>query len=335
MSEQGGTLDGPTRAAVLLMAVGESQAAEVLRHMEPNEVQRIGAAMAAIKTLTQDRIGEVLDEFVSSVGNQSSLGLGSREYLKNVLDKTLGEDMAGSVLPSIVESADSKSLETLKWMEPSAIANILRKEHPQLIAIVLVSLESEPAGHVLGLLPEALQTDVMLRIATLDGVHSSALEELDELMGREFKGNTEIKISGLGGVKAVAGILNHTSPEAEEAIIKKLEEELPEVGEQIQAHMFTFDNLMELDDRSIQTLLREVQSEVLTLALRGAAPSAQTKVFRNMSSRAAELLKDDLESRGPVRLSEVEGAQKSIIDIARQMAEEERLVLPGKGEALV
>ncbi len=335
MSESAESPSGAEVAAVLLLALGEQEAAEVLKHMEPKEVQAVGSAMTSLGNVTQDTIGSALERFIDSVGNQSSLGLGSDEYLKNVLRKALGKDMADSVLPAIMMGNDSQGLDTLKWMEPDAIASLLSNEHPQLIAIVLASMESELAGEVLCLLPEATQKEVVTRIATLDGVRPNALRELDELMESSFSRAGNLSPAKIGGPKTAAGILNFVSPDVEAHIIEHLSEALPELSEQIVERMFTFDNLLEIDDRGLQALLRETPSDLLPLALRGVSPAASAKVFNNMSSRAAELLKDDMQAKGPVRLSEVEQAQKAIIETARKLAEEEKIALPSKGEALV
>lgn len=324
-------LNGAERAAVLMMSLGEDVAAEVLKHMGPKEVQRIGATMAALQNITKTDISHVVDDFIRIVDEQTALGIGSDEYIRRMLVTALGEDKAGSLIDRILLGRNSKGLEALKWMDPRAVAEIISLEHPQIIAIVLTHLEPDHAAEVLSNLPERHQPDVIMRIATLNGIQPNALKELDDILEKQFAGENVARTSNIGGVKTAAEILNFVDPSKESIIMDSIRQADDDLGQTIEDLMFVFDNLVDVDDRGIQALLREISSESLVLALKGADEPLKQKVFRNMSKRAGEMLRDDLEAKGPVRLSEVEAAQKEIIAIARRMAEEGELVLGGKG----
>lgn len=328
---------GAERAAILLLTLGEQYASEVLKHMGPKEVQKLGSSMAALSNVSKDQVGVVLSDFCTTVDNQTALGVGSDDYIRNVLIKALGEDKAGGVLDRILAGGNSKGLEALKWMEPRAVAEIIRLEHPQIIAIVLSYLDSDQSAEVLALFPERVRVDVLMRVATLDGIQPSALHELDEIMERQFSGDntSNVKSSSVGGVKTAANILNNMDSSVEAVLLEKVKEADADLGQKIQDLMFVFENLLEVDDRGIQSLLREVSSENLLLALKGADQAMKDKIFKNMSKRAAEMLRDDLEAKGPVKLSEVEGAQKEILTVARRMADAGTLALGGGGEEYV
>ena len=328
-------LSGSSQAAILLMALGEEEAATVLKHMRPEEVQAVGAAMAAINGVTQEQIGETLDQFINRVRNESSLGLESAKYFKSTLTRALGKEKATSVLASMDPMDDDTGLSSLQWMDPRVVAKIISREHPQIIATVLSQLKSQQAGAVLDLLPEEVRSDIMMRIVKLDKIHPSALSDLNEIIQELFENNATIEISGLGGVSSVADILNSVSKEAEEQILASIEETDTDIVAQIRESMFIFENLLAVTDRDTQTLLRDLSNDELILALKGASAEMQEKIFRNMSSRAAELLKDDLEAKGPVRLTEVEEAQRSILTAAKQAAEDGKISLGGKGDDFV
>ena len=328
-------LNGPAHAAILLMALGEEKAANVLKHMEPGEVHTLGEAMSAIDGVSQNQIGGILDKFIGKIQNESSLGLGSRDYLKKTLTKALGHEKAGSILGQIQMEGGPVGLDSLKWMHPRAVANIIYNEHPQIIAIVLAHLAREQAGKVLGLLPQHLHTDVLIRITKLETIHPAALQELNDIIQRLFEENSEAELTGIGGIHVAAEILNGVSKEDEAAALEKLEEIDSDLSQQIQERMFIFDNLMALDDRGMQSLLREVSTDKLIFALKGAAQEMREKIFRNMSKRAAEMLRDDLDAKGPVRLAEVEEAQKEILSVAMRMSEEGTIALGGKGDDFV
>ncbi|MBA3582154.1 MAG: flagellar motor switch protein FliG [Gammaproteobacteria bacterium] len=328
-------LNGAQRAALLLMALGENQAAEVLKHMSPKEVQMLGTTMREFNNVTQPQIAAVLDEFAQSVGNQSSLSIGADDYLRKVLNRALGKEKAGSILSRISMGANTKGLDTLKWMDPRMIAELIKKEHPQIIAIVMVYLDKEQAGAVLGLLPEDIRGDVVMRIANLDGIHPSALLELDSLLNTRFSGDFETKVANVGGTRVAAEILNSLKGKLGESVVSQLDEIDAEVSSKIQDQMFIFENLLDIDDRGMQTLLRDVSTDKLVLALKGSSVEMQDKVFKNMSKRAAEMLHDDLESRGPVKLSEVEEAQREILTTARKLADDGKIMLGGGGDDFV
>ena len=325
--------NGAERAAILLMTLGEQAAAEILKHMTPKEVQKVGAAMAALQNVSKQDVNAVLASFCDTVESQTALGVGSDEYIRKVLIKALGEDKASGVIDRILLGTNSKGLETLKWMEPRAVAELIRLEHPQIIAIILSYLEADQSAEVLMGLPERLRADVLLRIATLDGVQPTALQELNEIMEKQFAGNAtgNLKSSSVGGIKAAANILNFLDSSKQRELTDKIRQADEALAQKIEDKMFVFADLVELDDRGVQALLREVSSDSLIVALKGADEAMKEKIFKNMSKRAAEMLRDDLEARGPVKLSEVEKAQKEILSVARRMAEAGELVLGGKG----
>jgi flagellar motor switch protein FliG len=336
MAEKKTKLTGPERAAILMMAVGEEVATAIMKHMGPKEVQRIGEAMASTNNVSREQVEDVVANFAETFGDQTAIGVGSEEYLRKILVNSLGEDKASGLIDRILLGRSSKGLEALKWMEPRSIAEVVRLEHPQIIAIVLSYLDADQAAQVLSLLPENMRADILMRIASLDGIQPSALQELDEILDKQFSGATgNLKSSSVGGTKTAANILNFMDTAIEGAILDRVKEVDGELGQKIQDLMFVFDNLAEVDDRSIQALLREVSSDTLIIALKGADASVTEKVLKNMSKRAAEMLRDDLEARGPVRLSEVEAAQKEILAIARRMAESGDISLGGGGDEFV
>ncbi len=325
------TVAGTDRAAILLLSLGEADAAQVLKHMGPKEVQKVGTAMAALTNVSKDQVNSVLDDFVKMVETQTALGVGSEDYIRRVMIEALGADKAGGVIDRILLGRNTKGLEALKWMEPRAVADIIRLEHPQIVAIVLSYLDADHSAEVLAALPERTRADLVMRIASLDGIQPSALAELDEIMEKQFSGSSNVKSSSVGGIKTAANILNFMDGTTEAELMDKVKEIDAEMGQKIEDLMFVFDNLIEVDDRGIQALLREVSSESLLLALKGADETLKEKIFKNMSKRAGEMFKDDLEAKGPVRLSEVEAAQKEILAIARRMAEAGDLSLGGSG----
>lgn len=329
-------LTGPERSAILLMTLGEQEASEILKHMGPKEVQKVGEAMAKLENVNREVVDQVLEEFINLVDEQTELGVGNEDYLRKVLVSALGEDKAGSVIDRILMGHNAKGLETLKWMEPRAVADLIRLEHPQIIAITLSYLEADQSAEVLSALPENMRADVLMRIAMLDGIQPSALNELDDMLEKQFSGNTDaIKSSGVGGIKTAANIMNFMETSVEASLMDEVKTQDEELGQNIQDLMFVFDNLVDVDDRGIQALLREVSSENLVVALKGAEEDVQEKILKNMSKRAAEMLRDDLEVKGPVRVSEVEEAQKEILAIARRMAESGEISLGGGGDEFI
>ncbi len=328
-------LTGIDRSAILLLTLGEEEAANVMQLMEPKEVQKIGIAMASLKSVSKVQVTKVVKEFYDIVRGATSLGLDTDDYIRNVLVKALGEDRAAGLIDRILLGGHIKGLEAFKWMDPRSIADVIRNEHPQIIAIVLSFLEHDQAAEVLTQFPEPVRIDVILRIATLEGIQPSALQELNDIMEKQFAGNANVKSSSVGGVKTAANILNLLDSSMESDIIDGVKDVDGDLAETIQELMFVFDNLVEVDDRGIQSLLKEVSSDDLVVALKGADDQIKDKIFRNMSKRAGDILKDDLESRGPVRISDVESAQKAIVAIARRMAETGEIILAGGGEDFV
>ena len=326
-----GSDDGITRSAMLLLTLGEDEAAEVLKHLGPREVQKLGAAMAQLKSVPRDKVEEVVDAFYEETQRGAPV-VADEEYIRGMLTKALGDDRAANLISRILQGGDTAGIESLKWMDAATVADLVRNEHPQIIATILVHLEFDQAGDILKHFTERLRNDVILRIATLDGVQPVALQELNEALTRVLSGSSNIKKAAMGGVRTAAEILNFVGTAHETAIIDNVREYDPDLAQKIIDEMFVFDNLIDVDDRGIQLLLREVQSESLILALKGANEAMREKVFKNMSQRAAEMLREDLESKGPVRLSEVEREQKEILKIARRLADEGQIQLGGKGE---
>jgi len=325
-------ISGSERAAIFMMSLGEQKAAEVLKHMQPKEVQKIGTVMASLSDVPNEKVESVLEQFVEVASNQSGVGTDSEEYIKNMLNSALGEEKAGNVIDRILTGKSAKGLESLKWMDPVTVAGVVQNEHPQIIAIVLSYLDGEHAAEVLLQLSEEARSDVLMRIATLDGVPPEALQELNVILEKQFSGNSSMKSSGVGGVKVAADILNFMDGEIENAITETITEIDAELSQEILGQMFVFDNLLDVDDRGMQTILREVQSEQLIVALKGADGPVKEKIFGNMSSRAAEMMREDLEAKGPVRLKDVEDAQKEVLNVAKRLADSGEISLGGKGD---
>lgn len=332
MSDADNKIAGSERAAIFMMSLGEQGAAEVLKHMGPREVQEIGSAMASLNNVSNEKVHTVLGEFAEVMQGQSSFGVDSAGYVRKVLIGALGEEKATGLLDRIFEGKNSKGLESLKWMDPRIVAEVIQHEHPQIIAIVLSSLDSDHAAEILMHIPEHNRSDVLMRIATLDNVSPVALEELNSVLEKQLSGSTNVQNTGVGGVKTAASILNLVDSEAEAAITASITEKDAELAQEISDKMFVFENLLAVDDRGIQSILREVQSDTLIVALKGADESMKEKIFNNMSSRAAEMMREDLDAKGPVRLKDVEDAQKEILEVASRMADAGDISLGGKGD---
>jgi flagellar motor switch protein FliG len=322
---------GVERAAILLLTLGEQEAAQVLKHMGAREVQKVGSAMTRLTGVSRDEVSQVLAEFTTLVETQTSVGVGVDDFLRKVLVDALGQEKAASVIDRINLGPTSKGLEALKWMDPRAVAELIRHEHPQIIAIVLAYLDADQAAEIISELPVGLRPEVLMRIATLDGVQPSALSELDDIMEKTFAGKGSSPTAALGGAKAAADIVNLLEASIEGPVMEQITRADEALSQKIQDLVFVFDNLIDVDDRGMQELLRNVQSDRLLLALKGADDELKAKIFKNMSQRAAEMLKDDLEAKGPVKLSEVEAAQKEILLAARKLAEAGTISLGGKG----
>jgi flagellar motor switch protein FliG len=329
--------DGVEKGAILLLSLGQDEAAEVLKNLGPREVQKLGHAMAALKQVPRERIEEVIDEFTRQTAKGAPVAV-DNETIKAMLTKALGDDRAAGLISRIMSGNDTAGIEGLKWMDAPTVADLIRNEHPQIIATILVHLEYDHAGEILKHFTDRLRNDVLLRIATLDGVQPTALRELNEALTRVLAGAAvNTKKTAMGGIRHAAEILNFVGQAAETSIIDNVREYDPDLAQKILDEMFVFENLLDVDDRGIQLLLREVQSDSLIIALKGASPELRDKIFKNMSQRAAEMMKEDLESKGPVRLSEVENEQKEILKIARRLAEEGQIQLGGgsDGDAFV
>ncbi len=327
-------LSGSEKAGVLLLTLGEDVAAEVLQHMNPKEVQLVGSTMATMQDISRPMVEGVIDSFFDTLESQTALGIGNDTYIRGMLERALG-DKAGSVIDRILMGSGSNGLESLKWMDSKSIAEIIRLEHPQIIAIVLSYLESDSAAAVLSHLPENTRAGILMRIATLDGVQPAAIKELDSIMEKYFSDNENVKSSMVGGEKTAADILNFMDTSLENKLMEQVKTENEDLAMKIEDLMFVFDNLRDVDDRGVQTMMREISTDLLTLALKGVDDEFQQKFLRNMSSRAAEMLVEDMEAKGPVKLSEVEGAQKEILAVARRLEESGEIVLMGGGEEMV
>jgi flagellar motor switch protein FliG len=322
---------GVEDAAILLMSLGEEEAAAVFKHLAPKEVQRLGETIARMKSITRERMDGVLDKFGTVAQSQHVLVQDTDEYVKAVLRKALGEDKANLLIDRILQGSDVTGIESLKWMDASSVAELLRNEHPQIVAAILVHLDFDQSSSVLKSFTERQRNEVLIRIATLDGIQPSALKDLNEVMSKVLAGGEKLKKASLGGVKTAAEIINLMGSSVETSALDYIREADNELAQKIMDNMFTFDDLNKLDDKGFQSLLKEVQSESLVIALKGAAPELREKVFRNMSSRAAETLREDLDSRGPVRVSEVESEQKEMLKIVRRLVDEGQIVLASGG----
>lgn len=323
---------GVMKSAVLMLALGEDEAAEVMKYLSPREVQKLGTAMASMNSVGHEQLQEVIDDFLIEADKKTSVALDSDEYIRSVLTKALGDDKASGLLNRILQNKDSSGIESLKWMDAQTVAEFIKNEHPQIIATILVHLEPDQASDVLGYFTDRLRQDVMLRIATLDGVKPAALRELNDVLAKLLTGNESLKKQQMGGVKTAADIMNYMSGENESSLMEGLKSYDEDMAQKIMDEMFVFDNILEIDDKGIQVMLREVQSETLIVALKGATIEIREKIFKNMSTRAAEMMKEDLETKGPVRLSEVEAQQKQILQIVRRLADEGQIMLGGKGD---
>lgn len=323
------------QAAILLMSMGEAEAAEILKHMGPKEVQRLGTAMSQLSNVQQGTVELVLGNFLDEVRTLTGLGMGADSYIRNMLVTALGEDKANGLIDRILLGGNTTGLDTLKWMESRSVADIIRNEHPQIQAIVIAYLDPDQSAEILTYFTEKVRLDIMMRVASLDTVQPGALQELNDILEKQFSGNSGSQTKAMGGYKVAAEIMNNLDRSIEADLLTSIKNVDEDMGNQIQDLMFVFDNLKDVDDRGIQSLLREVSTDILIIALKGADDSLQEKIFKNMSKRAAELLRDDLEAKGPVRLSEVESAQKEILNIARRMADAGEIMLGGSGEQML
>jgi len=328
------TISGSERAAIFLMSLNEAEAAEIMRHMPISEVQKIGQAMATLKNVSRDQADNVLEAFATSVETQAPLTGSSPQALKRLLSKSLGDEKAASLMERFVDD-QPKGLESLQMMDAKEITEIILHEHPQVIAIVLAGLEPQKSAKVITELPRSMSTEILERIATMQEIPTQAILELDNVMQHRFSQSVGFKSTEIGGVRNAAEILNILEKDIEEKIIEELDQRDPPLSQEIQDNMFIFDNLLDADDRGIQALVREVTSEILITALKGADEAIQEKIFGNMSKRAAELLRDDLDAKGPLRIADVDEAQKQIVSAARKLVDDGKLMIGSGGNDFV
>ncbi len=322
--------NGIEKSALLLLTLGSDAASEVLKHLGPREVQKLGVAMANMPPQPRERVEKVIAEVETKFSEGAPIEPNEDE-IRAMLTKALGDERASHIIARIMNGSDTAGIESLKWLDAGTAADLIKNEHPQIIATILVHLEFDQAGEILKLFPERLRNDVVLRIATLDGVQPIAIKELNDSLTSMLAGAASVKKASMGGVRHAADILNFIGAAAETAVLDSVREYDAELAQRIVDEMFVFENIMDIDDRGIQTMLREVQSDSLVIALKGAAPELREKIFKNMSQRAGEMLREDLEAKGPVRLSEVEAEQKEILKTVRRLAEEGQIMLGGKG----
>ena len=322
-------ISGAQRAAVLMLLLGEQQASEIIKFLNPGEVQALGGAMVAVSDVSQEAVNEILDDFVSTIKKQSSLGLGTTDYVEKVFKRALGNDKAASVLGRIMPGQSSKGLEILQWMDARAIADMIKTEHPQVTAIILSVLDHQVAADVLNFLPDETRPEIIQRVASLETVQPSAMQELESIMKLQFTNNTSSKSSSFGGIKAAAQIMNSTKTALEASIMKGLEQIDADLMLRIQDNMFTFENLAAVDNKGIQVLMRAVDNNQLMIAMKGASEDVKARFFDNMSERARGMFKDEMDAKGLMRLSDVEEAQKQIMRSARKLSDSGELVLGG------
>ncbi|QXL84261.1 flagellar motor switch protein FliG [Comamonas sp. NLF-1-9] len=323
---------GLNDAAVLLMSLGEEEAGEVFKHLSPKEVQKLGETIARMRTISHERVQEVVTRFTNEAAAQSLLVSDTSNYVRAVLKRALGDDKAALLIDRILQGGDVSGIESLKWMDPLAVAELLRNEHPQIVAAILVHLDPDHAADILMQLSERQRGEIMLRVATLEGIQPTALKDLNEVLFKVLAGGDKVRKSSLGGVKAAAEIVNLFRGGVDGTVLESIREQDAELAQKIMDKMFVFDDVMKLDDRAIQTVLREIASETLVVALKGAQPELREKFLKNMSTRAAEAMREDLESRGPIRLSEVEAQQKEILKTVRRLSDEGQIALAGGGD---
>ena len=323
------------QAAIIVLLLGEQQASDIIKYLNPREVQALGSAMMSVADIPQESVNAVLDDFVQTIKKQTNLGLGTNEYVETVFKRALGEDKASTVLGRILPGASSKGLEILRWMDPRAITDMISGEHPQVIAIILSVLEYDIAADVLNFLPAEKRAEILQRVANLESVQPSAMEELERIMKQQFSNNSSAKSSSFGGVKTAAKIMNFVKVDLESKIMGDLSAIDEDIMLKIQDSMFTFDNLSMVDNKAIQVLMRNVDQDMLMVALKGAGEEVKEKFFDNMSQRARAMFVDDMESKGPMRISDVEDAQKTIMRLARKLSDAGELVLAGLGDYFV
>ena len=329
-------MNGMEMAAVLMLSLSEDDAAQIFRHLEPKQVQRLGMAMASMKDFSHERVTAVHRQFIEDIQKYSNIGIGSEDFVRKALVAALGEDKAGNLVDQIIMGSGARGLDSLKWMDARQVASIIQNEHPQIQTIVLSYLDPEQSAEILSQFPEQVRLDLIMRIANLEEVQPAALQELNDIMEKQFAGAAGAQAAKMGGLKAAASIMNYLDTNVEGQLMDAIRDSDEEMSQQIQDLMFVFENLIDVDDRGIQTLLREVPGELLQKALKGADDQLRDKILKNMSKRAAEMMLEDLAAMGPVRISDVEAAQKEILSIARRLSDAGEIMLgAGGGEDFV
>lgn len=324
-------MDGIERAAILLLSMGEKNAAEVLKHLEPRQVQKVGVAMAALNTVTKAKMQNVLLDFTTAIGDQTSIAVDAEHYLRTILIEALGLEKATPFIDRILVSDKDSGLNRLKWLDGRLIADVIRNEHPQIIATILIHLDSEQAAEVVSYFSVEKRSEVLLRMCNIDTVKPEAISELGQVIEKQLSGQKVSKSASIGGIKSVADVINYFDGSMEEEVLNKIKDWDVELSDKIRDKMFVFENLVDMDDRSVQTLLRDVSPELLKLALKGTTEPTKEKIFMNMSKRAADLLREDIDLQGPVKVVDVEKAQRDILAIAKSLAEEGKIALGAKG----
>jgi len=335
MTDAVGNMNGTQKAAILLMTLGEGEAAEVLKFMGAAEVQELGTAMATLKNVSRDDADRVLEIFIMDVENQTALGVDTEQYVRTLLGTAFGPSKANAFIERIVMGDEAKGLDALKWMSSREVVDIIQDEHPQIIAIVLAYLDSVQAAEVIEKLPDEMRSDIIMRVARLTDIQQSALAEIESLIASKSQSSSRGGTRKVGGDKVAAGIVNALKPERSEQLLEEIKERNAEMSERIQDMMFVFDTLLEVDDKGIQALLREISNDLLVVALKGCDPAISDKILGNMSKRAATLLREDMEAKGPIKLSDVETSQKEILDVARRLADAGDIDLGQGGEEYV
>ncbi|KJV07839.1 flagellar motor switch protein FliG [Methylocucumis oryzae] len=322
-------LNQTEQAAVLMLAIGMDRAAQIFKHMNRREVQILGTTMANIEEITPEMVDQVVEDIIIAVKSRTSLGMDTDSYIRTVLISALGPDKANSILDRILQGGSTRGIEQLKWMDSRAIADMIRLEHPQIMATILSLMDSDQAAEVIMFLPDNMRSDLIMRIATMKGVQPSALRELDEIMEKQLTGSENVKATTLGGIDAAANILNYMEGSSSDLVMSEISELRAELAQEIQDKMFVFEDIATMSATDMQGLLREIATGQLLLALRGASQDLKEKVFNNMSRRAAEILRDDLEASPPARVSDVEAAQKEILSVVRRMVDSGEIKLGG------
>jgi flagellar motor switch protein FliG len=322
-------LSGEQKAAILLKAIGEDAAALVMKNLDPKEIRRLGASMNATANITREEESLVIDEFEKASAS-GDITFHGKEYIKAILSKALGQEKATRMLESMTSKV-YPGLDAMKWVDAKAVSQMIKTEHPQTISVILAHMDPEQAGVVMTDLPEALRADVALRLATMEDLQPSVLEELSDALQSSLVASAGNRATSVGGAEAAANILTTLDKATEGGIMSKIAERDQQLADTIRGLMFVFDDLIKLDDRGMQELMKEVSKEDLPVALRGASPETKAKFLKNMSSRASEMLKDDMEARGPMKVADVEKAQQNILKVCRKLEEEGRIVIAGAG----